>query len=107
MKTVSRSVFYPSRIALIGIALAITAVPLPAVEGAMGRTLPGIWIQPQGAAVGPAAGFSFTFLPIGYMGSIGGSRLLPIGGTIVSNVDADLSATKGNALMPGCTLKFK
>ena len=80
-----------------GIALAVTAAPALAVEGAMGRTLPGVWIQPQGAVVGPAAGFNFTLFPIGYMGAIGGSRLLPIGGTIVANVDANVSF---NYLMP-------
>jgi len=76
-----------------GIALAVTAAPAMAVEGAVGRTLPGVWIQPQGAVVGPSAGFSFTLFPIGYMGSIGGSRLLPIGGAIVSNVDANVALT--------------
>jgi hypothetical protein len=82
---------------LIGIALAVAAAPALAVEGAMGRTLPGIWIRPQSGVVGPASGFSFSILPIGYMGSIGGSRLLPIGSAIVSNIDASISA---NYLVP-------
>jgi len=85
------------RLLPIGIALAVTAAPVFAVEGALGRTLPGVWIQPQGAVVGPTAGFSFSMLPIGYMGTIGGSRLVPIGGAIVANVDANLSA---NYLVP-------
>ncbi len=76
-----------------GIAIALTAAPVPAVEGALGRTLPGVWIQPQGAVVGPAAGFNLSLFPIGYMGAIGGSRLLPIGNAIVANVDADISMT--------------
>jgi hypothetical protein len=76
----------------IGIALATIVPPAFAVEGGLGRTLPGVWIQPQGAVVGPHHGFSFTIMPIGYMGTIGGSRLVPIGGTIFANVDANLSA---------------
>jgi hypothetical protein len=73
------------------------AVPLSAVEGAVGRTLPGVWIQPQGGVVGPKAGLSFSTLPVGYMGRIGGGRLVPIGGTIFSDVRADVSA---NYLVP-------
>ena len=77
--------------------MAIASVPAMCVEGGMGRTLPGIWIQPQGAVVGPKAGFNFTTMPIGYMGTIGGARLVPIGGSIFANVDADVSA---NYLVP-------
>jgi len=73
------------------------AVSLSAVEGGVGRTLPGVWIQPQGGVVGPKAGFSFTTLPIGYMGRIGGAGLVPIGGSIFANVEADISA---NYLVP-------
>jgi len=82
---------------LSGIALAVAAVPALAVEGGLGRTLPGVWIQPQGAVVAPAAGFSFTMMPIGYMGTIGGSRLVPIGGSIFTNVDANINS---NYLVP-------
>jgi hypothetical protein len=87
---------------VILIALTIGAVPALAVEGALGRTLPGIWIQPQGAVIGPDAGFSFTTMPIGYMGTIGGARLAPIGGTIFANVDANLSV---NYLIPAYVYK--
>ena len=73
------------------------AAPLPAVEGALGRTLPGVWIQPQGGDVGPDSGFSFSTLPIGYMGTLGGARLVPIAGTILGNVQANISA---NYLVP-------
>ena len=79
------------------VALAVTAVPAFGVEGALGRTLPGIWIQPQGAVVGPSPGFSFTTLPIGYMGTIGGARQVPIGGTVVANIQANVNA---NYLVP-------
>lgn len=58
----------------------------------MGRTLPGVWIQPQGGVVGPASGLSFSLLPVGYMGSIGGSRLVLIGGAVVANIEANNSA---------------
>jgi hypothetical protein len=85
------------RLALIGAVLATTAAPLLAVEGAIGRTLPGVWIQPQGAVVGPEPGFSFSTLPIGYIGSIGGARLVPIGGTLFTNVNVDIST---NYLVP-------
>jgi hypothetical protein len=82
---------------IIGAVFAIAAGPALAVEGALGRTIPGVWIQPQGAVVGPSAGFNFTTMPIGYMGAIGGDRQVPIGGSIFANVDANLSA---NFLIP-------
>ena len=85
------------RVVISGIALAIAGGPALGVEGGLGRTLPGVWIQPQGAVVGPKAGFSFTTIPIGYMGTIGGARLVPIGGSIFSNVDANIST---NYLVP-------
>jgi hypothetical protein len=86
-----------SKLVSIGIAFAVTALPALAVEGALGRTLPGVWIQPQGAVIGPSPGFSFTTMPIGYMGAIGGGRLVPIGGSIFANVDANISS---NYLVP-------
>jgi hypothetical protein len=70
--------------------LAVAAVPMLAVEGAVGRTLPGLWIQPQAGVIGPEPGFSFTILPIG--GSISGSREVPIGGSFVANASADVTA---------------
>src|SRR6516165_7709602 len=85
------------RFFIIGAALSITTVPALAVEYAMGRTLPGVWIQPQAGVVGPESAFSFTTMPLGYMGAIGGGRLVPIGGSIFSDVDANVS---GNYLVP-------
>ena len=41
-------------------------------------------------------------MPIGYMGTIGGGRAVPIGGTIFTNVDANLSA---NFLIPQYVFK--
>jgi hypothetical protein len=86
-------------ILIVGTAFAIATMRAPAlaVEGGLGRTLPRVWIQPQGAVVGPESGFSFSTLPIGYMGSIGGARLVPIGGTIFANVHADINS---NYLVP-------
>lgn len=77
----------------ISIALIVTAAPSLAVEGAVGRTLPGVWIQPQAGVVGPAPGFNFTVLPIGYMGSISGGREVPIAGSLFANVDVNVSTT--------------
>jgi hypothetical protein len=82
---------------IIAAALSITTAPALAVEYAMGRTLPGVWIQPQVGVVGSEPGFSFTAMPLGYMGAIGGGRLVPIGGSIFANIDANVS---GNYLVP-------
>ena len=79
------------KLILSSVAVALVSAPAFAVEGALGRTLPGVWIQPQGAVVGPESGFSFTTFPIGYMGTIGGGRLVPTGGSIFSNVDANIN----------------
>ena len=78
---------------IMGFAITVTStVPALAVEGALGVTLPGVWIQPQAGVVGPAAGFNFTVLPVGYMGAIGGGRMVPIGGSLFANVNANISA---------------
>jgi hypothetical protein len=39
------------RVIIGGIALAIAALPAMAVENAVGRSLPGVWVMPQGAVV--------------------------------------------------------
>jgi hypothetical protein len=93
--------FNLERLFIIGAAFFVT-VPALAVEYAMGRTLPGVWIQPQAGVVGPEPAFSFTTMPLGYMGAIGGRRLVPIGGSIFANVDANVS---GNYLVPGYVYK--
>jgi len=77
---------------MIATGILAAVVPSPCVEGALGRTIPGLWVQPQGAVVGPEAGFSFTTLPIGYMGAIGGSRQVPIAGSVFANLDVSLSS---------------
>jgi hypothetical protein len=60
-------------------AAALTALPspVPAIEGAFGRTVPGLWIAPRAGVIGPRPGFSFTIAPVGYMGStpsLGGAQ---------------------------------
>ena len=85
------------RFFIIGAAFSITIVPALAVEYGMGRTLPGVWIQPMVGVVGPESAFSFTAMPLGYMGAIGGRRLVPIGGSIFANVNANVN---GNYLVP-------
>jgi hypothetical protein len=59
-----------SKLILLGAALAAFALPVPAIEGAFGRTVPGFWITPLAGVVGPKPGFSFTIAPIGYKGSM-------------------------------------
>ena len=65
--------------------------PALSVEEALGQSLPGAWVQPQDAVVGPDPGLNFTTFPIGYMGSIGGGRQVAKGGSISANFDAKLS----------------
>jgi len=85
------------RIVLVGIVLAFGALPALAVEQALGRTLPGLWVMPQGGVVPAEAGFSFTMMPVGYMGKISGGTEVPIGGQLYGNVHADVSE---NLLVP-------
>jgi hypothetical protein len=85
------------KLIIIGMVLTAAAAPALAVDGAVGRTLPGVWVMPQGAVVGPTAGLSFTVMPIGYTGSISGGRSIPIAGSLVANASADTSV---NYLIP-------
>jgi hypothetical protein len=75
----------PRRVIFMGAAFAVIVLPALAVEGAAGRTLPGVWVMPQGAVVGPTPGFSFTVMPVGYTGSISGGRQVPIAGSLFAN----------------------
>jgi hypothetical protein len=85
------------RLTIIGFAFAAAAMPALAVDGGIGRTLTGTWVLPSTAVVGPAPGFGFTTLPIGYMGAMGGDRLDPVGGSIVTNDESNGSV---NVLIP-------
>jgi hypothetical protein len=82
---------------IVGIAFAISTLPAMAVENAVGRSLPGVWVMPQGAVVPTEPGLTFTLMPFGYMGTIGGGRLTPIAGSLVANVSANISE---NLLIP-------
>jgi hypothetical protein len=85
------------RIAVIGIVVAGAALPVFAEENAVGRSLPGIWVMPQAGVVSTTPGFSFTLMPIGYLGSISGNREVAINGNLVGNISAYISE---NLLVP-------
>lgn len=83
---------------LIAAALTAFCFPVPAIEGAFGRTVPGFWITPRAGVVGPEPGFSFTVAPIGYRGSMsaldgsrktGGPAVIAIAGVLVPRIDVD------------------
>jgi hypothetical protein len=84
-------------LAVIGTTLALLSMPAVAEEGALGRSVPGVWIMPQAGLVGPDPGFTFTVMPIGYFGSISGSTEIPIAGLLVAKASADTSV---NYLVP-------
>jgi hypothetical protein len=85
----------PRKLFLIGIAVVVASFPLRAVENAVGRTLPGVWVMPQGGVVPKQAGLTFTLMPVGYLGEIGGQA--PIAGILAANVSARISE---NLLIP-------
>ena len=85
------------RVIIVGIAFAISTLPAMAVENAVGRSLPGVWVMPQGAVVPTEPGLTVTLMPFGYMGAIGGGRLTPIAGSLEANVSANISE---NLLVP-------
>jgi hypothetical protein len=95
-----------SKLILFGAALTAFSLRAPAIEGAFGRTVPGLWITPRAGVVGPKPGFTFTVAPIGYRGSISavdGSRKTeaPVGisvaGVLVPRIDVDANS---NYLVP-------
>jgi hypothetical protein len=75
-----------------GLMLAALAVPAIAVENALGRTIPGLWVQPQMGVVPREPGLSFTLLPLGYMGSLGGTPQSPTRAPIAGKLAIDASA---------------
>jgi hypothetical protein len=89
--------------------IVITAVPVAAVENAIGRSLPGVWVQPQAAVVPKEPGFIVTWVPVRYSGSmsVGGSRqqqraVAPLSGELVFDVSADFTL---NVLIPQVVYK--
>jgi hypothetical protein len=85
-------------------ALAIAGAPSMAVENAIGRSLPGVWVQPQGGVVPTKPGFTFTVMPIGYTGSFSGGRQgrAILSGELVFDVSANLFL---NVLIPQIVYK--
>jgi hypothetical protein len=94
--------FNMTRFVIIGLAIAAAAMPVLAVDGGIGRTITGTWVIPGVAVVGPDPGPGLTVLPFGYQGAIGGSRIDPVGGVIVSNDQANASI---NVVIPSYTWK--
>jgi hypothetical protein len=87
-------------VVIAGFMLAVLAVPVMAVENALGRTIPGIWVHPRMGVVPTGPNFSFTVIPLGYTGSIGRPQILRVtalAGTFVDKVSADISE---NVLVP-------
>jgi hypothetical protein len=87
-----------SKLILMAGALTAFCFPVPAVEGAFGRTVPGLWITPRAGVVGPKPGFSFAVVPVGYRGSMSaidsaGKTEAPVGisvaGVLVPRIDLD------------------
>jgi hypothetical protein len=82
-----------SNLILFGAALTAVALPVSAVEGAFGRTVPGFWITPRAGVIGPKPGFSFTVAPIGYVGSMS-----PLNSS--QKVEAPVSVAIAGVLVP-------
>jgi hypothetical protein len=87
-----------SEFILIAAALTAFSLPVLAVEGAFGRTVPGLWVTPRAGVVGPKSGFSFTVVPIGYWGSMsaldgarttGAPVAIAVAGVRVPRIDVD------------------
>jgi hypothetical protein len=83
---------------LIAAAATTFCFPVQAVEGAFGRTVPGLWITPLAGLVGPKPGFNFTVVPIGYRGSMSaldGAQntravvAIAVAGVLVPRIDVD------------------
>jgi hypothetical protein len=73
------------RTVIVGLVLGAAVTPALAVDGGIGRTITATRVLPSTAVVGPDPGFGLTVLPFGHMGAIGGSRLDPVSGVIVTN----------------------
>jgi hypothetical protein len=83
--------------------LILAALPLPgmAVENALGRTLPGAWVQPQMGVVPTKPGLSLTLMSLGYTGSIGGTQSAPRQTAIAGELEFNVSAAiNENLLVP-------
>ncbi|HEY1121317.1 MAG TPA: transporter [Haloferula sp.] len=77
-------------------ALALTAACMPsahAVEGALGRPVSGMTINPFAGVVPPEPGFIFSVGEIYYTADIGGGRPTPVGVNLALDLNADISFT--------------
>jgi hypothetical protein len=90
---------------IAGLMLAVLTVPVMAVENALGRTIPGIWVHPRMGVVPAGPNLNLTVIPLGYTGSIGrpqAPRLRALAGTLIDRVSADISE---NVLVPQYVFK--
>jgi len=87
-----------SELRLIAAGVAGFGLPAPTIDGAFGRTVPGLWIFPRAGVVGPKPGFSFIVVPIDYWGSLSaldGARkteasvALAVAGVLVPRIDVE------------------
>src|SRR5215472_10599196 len=82
--------------ALLGLVLAMLPFPAHAVEDALGRTPPGVWVMPRIGVVGPNSGLAFALIPVGYVGSLSrganGLRVAaPLAGSLVADVATNIN----------------
>jgi hypothetical protein len=77
---------------MLGTCLFLT-IQAHAVEGGLGRPISGASIMPYAGLVPPAPGFAVSVGETYYAGSIGGSRTIPVGGNLVSDLDVKASFT--------------
>ena len=90
-------------VAEIGIVLIAASLPAFAVEGAVGRALPGAWVMPQGGVIGPHPGFSVTLMPFGYSATSGALEI-PDAGLLEAEVSANVNL---NNVVPQYVYKTK
>jgi hypothetical protein len=88
----------------IGIVLVAAFVPAFAVEGAVGRALPGAWVMSQGGVIGPHPGFSVALMPLGYSASTSGAQEIPDAGLLEAEVSANVNM---NYVVPQYVFKTK
>lgn len=90
-------------VAEIGIVLIAASLPAFAVEGAVGRALPGAWVMPQGGVIGPHPGFNVTLVPLGYSPTSGALEI-PDAGLLEAEVSANVNL---NNVVPQYVYKTK
>src|SRR5262245_38496666 len=90
------------RLILFGAAVTAFSLPVSAIDGAFGRSVPGSGTTPRAGVVGPKPGFSCTIAPAGYRGSMAaldGSRktdapvAIADAGVLVPRIDVDGNST--------------